>query len=197
MATVQAEILAKPKVHKWTREEYYKLNDAGLFPDNQVELIEGRVIEMSPIYEPHASSVSMVDDALRESFGRGWAIRIQNPISIGGESDPQPDVVVVPGKNRDFKEKHPTTASLLVEVADSSLKYDQEYKGSLYARAGIADYWIVNLPKRQLEVYRRPIPDADAEFGFSYGDKFIFQEGESVSPLAKPDVVIEVMELLP
>jgi Uma2 family endonuclease len=173
------------------------MGEMGLFEGKRVELIEGQVIEMSPIYELHATAVSVADDVLREAFGKGWAIRVQNPLSLGEASDPQPDVVVVAGKNRDFKEQHPTTAALVIEVADSSLSYDRDYKASLYAKAGIADYWIVNLPERQLEVYRQPRADAASEFGFSYTEKQIFKEGESVAPLARPEAVIAVAELLP
>ncbi len=197
MATIATDLPLEPRVHKWTREEYYKMGDMGMFEGKRVELIEGQVIEMSPIYELHATAVSVADDLLREAFGKGWAIRIQNPLSLGEASDPQPDVAVVAGKNRDFKEQHPTTAALVIEVADCSLSYDRNYKASLYAKAGIADYWIVNLPERQLEVHRQPRADAASEFGFSYAEKQICKEGESVAPLAKPEAVIAVADLLP
>lgn len=176
---------------------YYKMGELGFFDDKRVELIEGRVFEMSPIYSPHATSVTLAGEVLREIFGRGWIVREEKPLSLDANSDPEPDIALVAGKARDFKDAHPTTAALVIEAADSSLSYDRNHKASLYAKAGIADYWIVNLQDRQIEVHRRPIADANAEFGFSYGDKMIFKEGDSVKPLAKPKVSIAVADLLP
>jgi Uma2 family endonuclease len=192
-----SNLTTEPKVHRWTRAEYYRMGEAGLFADRRVELIEGQVIDMSPINEPHATATTLADDQLREVFGQGWVVRVQLPLSLGVNSDPQPDAAVVAGRARDFKEAHPATAALVLEVADSSLAYDRKYKAGLYARAGIADYWILNLPDRQLEVHRRPKPDKAAEFGVSYADVRVFKERDSVSPLAKPKAVIAVADLLP
>lgn len=197
MATAQAEIITGPKVHKWTREEYYKMTDAGLFNGKRVELIEGEVFEMFTLYSPHATSVTLAYELMREVFGKGWVVRIQLPITISDISEPEPDVAVVAGKARDYKDAHPSTAALVIEIADSSLSHDRDYKTSLYAKAGIADYWIVNLQDRQVEVYRRPMVDANAQFGFGYADKMIFKEGDSVKPLAKPKTSIAVADLLP
>ncbi len=197
MATAQRYIIPEPRPYQWTREEYYKMGELGFFDDKRVELIEGRVFEMSPIYSPHATSVTLAGEVLREIFGRGWVVREEKPLSLGTNSDPEPDIALVAGKTRDFKDAHPTTAALVIEVADSSLSYDRNHKASLYAKAGIADYWIVNLQDRQIEVHRRPISDANAEFGFSYGDKMIFKEGDSAKPLAKPKASIAVADLLP
>ncbi len=197
MSTPQTQIVTEPKPHRWTREEYYKMGEQGFFQDRRVELIEGEVIEMSPVYAPHVTSVMATTEILREVFGKGWLIREEKPLGLGINSDPEPDVVVVAGKRGDFKDAHPTTAALIIEVADSSLSYDRTYKASLYAKAGITDYWIVNLQERQIEVYRRPMVDANARFGFSYADKMIFKEGDSVKPLVKPKAAIAVADLLP
>lgn len=197
MATAQAKIINEPRTYLWSREDYYKMSDTGLFNGKRVELIEGQVIEMSAMYGPHATAVTLADDTLREVFGKGWVVRIQLPISISGISEPEPDVAIVAGKARNFKESHPTSAALVIEVADSSLEYDRDFKGSLYAKTGIADYWIINLFHEQIEVYRRPIADDEAEFGVSYGDKLVFKRGDSVRPLAKPKATIAVADLLP
>ncbi|MBO0719700.1 MAG: Uma2 family endonuclease [Blastocatellia bacterium] len=197
MATTESGIFTKPKIHRWTREEYYKMGSMGFFAGERVELIEGQVIEMSPIYELHATAVTIADDLLREVFGKGWVIRVQNPLSFGEDSDPQPDLAVIAGRARDFKDRHPSTATLVIEVADSSLSYDRNNKASLYAKGGITDYWIVNLPDRQLEIHRQPMADDGALYGFSYTEISIIKEDGVVSPLAKPDAVIEVGELLP
>jgi Uma2 family endonuclease len=197
MATAQAKIINEPRIYLWTREDYYRMNDVGLFNGKKVELIEGQVIEMSAMYGPHATAITLANDTLREVFGKGWVVRIQLPIAISGISEPEPDVAIVAGKVRDFKESHPTSAALVIEVADSSLEYDRDFKGSLYAKAGIADYWIINLFHGQIEVYRRPIADQEAEFGVSYGDKLVFKRDDLLKPLAKPKATIAVNDLLP
>lgn len=196
MATPQQHLTIQPRPYRWTRKEYYELGKLGFFGDKNVELIEGEVIEMSPIYSPHATAVTLADDVLREIFGKGWVVRVQAPLSLGTDSDPQPDAAVVAGKTRDFKDAHPTTAALIIEVAASSLAYDRKQKGSLYAKAGIADYWIVNVEEKQIEVYRRPLADEKAEYGFIYAETLIFKKGDVVKPLAKPKAVIAVADLL-
>lgn len=200
MATIekaQRQVLVEPRPYQWSREEYYKLGEFDLLREKRVELIEGEVIEMSPIYSPHMTSVTLAIDALREAFGKGWVIRVQGPLSLGTNSDPEPDVAVVAGKARDFKDAHPTTAALVIEVADSSLVYDRSVKASLYAKFGISDYWIVNLKKRQIEVHRRPIIDATSKYGYTYADKMVFTEQDSIAPLAKAKSRIAVADLLP
>ena len=197
MATPQKYLRADPKPYRWTREQYYKLGEVGILADKNVELIEGKVIEMSPIYSPHATIVTIVQELMSEIFGKGWVVRIQQPLSLGTDSDPQPDIAVITGKARDFMDAHPTSAALVIEVAVSSLSYDRKQKASLYAKAGIKDYWIVNVEDEQLEVYRRPIADANGEYGFSYAQTLIFKKGDVVKPLAKSKVVIAVADLLP
>ncbi len=106
-------------------------------------------------------------------------------------------MAVVAGKPRDYLTSHPTTAALVVEVADTTLAFDRRQKGSLYARAGILDYWIVNLVNRVLEVYRLPAADASAPLGYSYRERIRLTAGEAVSPLAFPAATIAVADLLP
>lgn len=110
---------------------------------------------------------------------------------------PEPDIAVVPGKRSDYRKQHPKTAALVVEVSDTTLASDRTRKGSLYARANLQDYWIVNLVDRQLEVYRRPQVDGTQAYGYGYGEKLILSLKDTVSPLAKPDLVFEVCELFP
>ncbi|MFN0121969.1 MAG: Uma2 family endonuclease [Blastocatellia bacterium] len=193
--TVQAEVWPRP--HRWTREEYYKMAEAGFFEGKRVELIFGEVIEMSPMGRPHVMAVKFGARTLEKAFGKGWFVQTQAPLDLGLESDPEPDIAVIAGDDRDYLDTHPDTAALVVEVAESTLKADRKVKGSLYAGAGIEDYWVVNLNKRQLEVYRRPIVDKSAPSGFIYGNMQILNEEDSVSPLAKPKAVIRVADLLP
>lgn len=183
--------------YRWTRSECYKLEDSGFFRNTKIELIDGRIIEMSPIYSPHATTVTLVGEALRAAFGNEYHVREQGPLDVDESNDPLPDIAVIKGKIRDFKDHHPSDAALIVEVSDSTLRYDQRKKASLYARQGIQDYWIVNLKNRQVEVYRVPVEDSSAAFWHSYADVQIFTEENSLSPLAQPTAVVAVADLLP
>jgi Uma2 family endonuclease len=189
--------LKEPKVHRWTRDEYYKMGDMGLFDGKRVELIEGKIFEMGPQLSQRAALVGVVSDVLEEVFGEGYCARTQVPLDLGGTSDPEPDVAIVTGEHGGYLDAHPTTAHLIVEIADSSLSYDRTHKASLYAKAGIADYWIVNLIDRQLEIYRNPASDDAPPYGFGYSNITILRETDSVSPLAAPQAAIAVADLLP
>lgn len=187
---------ADPQPRRWSRQEYYALAELGWFQGQRVELIEGEIWEMSPQHEPHFQVILLAGDVLRDAFGPGHTIRPQGPLSLGAISDPEPDLAVVSGSARDYV-GHPTTALLVVEVSESSLAFDRSHKASLYAFAGIQDYWIVNLVARQLEVYRDPIPDAQERHGFRYDDVTTLREGDTISPLAAPRAVVRVADLLP
>jgi Uma2 family endonuclease len=189
--------LAEPRVRRWTRDEYYKLAEIGLFEDQRVELLEGQVIEMRPIGAPHMMYVTIIGDVLRLAFGSGYFIRTQDPLDLGEASQPQPDIAVIAGKAVDYRNVHPTTAALVVEVAASSLTYDRTSKVSLYAKAAIPEYWIVNLVDHQLEVYCQPGANAAALYGFSYGERVVLKAGDTVTPQARPEARIAVSDLLP
>lgn len=128
------------KMRRWTRVEYEQIVDTGFFrPDEPVELIGGHLIVSEPQGSPHAAAVGLTCEALRATFGRGWIVREEKPVALDDDSEPQPDLAVVPGTHRDYAAAHPGRAVLVVEVAESSLVWDREVKGSLYARAGIED----------------------------------------------------------
>src|SRR3954468_9558284 len=133
--------LAEPTTRKWNRDEYYQMADLGLFQDQRVELIEGEIVEMAPQKDNHAGSVSLVHRALSHAFGDGFWVRMQMPLTLNDQSEPEPDVSVVPGGERDYMRGagHPRGALLVVEVSDTTLSYDRERKASLYAAAGIED----------------------------------------------------------
>ncbi|MEM6520549.1 MAG: Uma2 family endonuclease [Cyanobacteria bacterium P01_C01_bin.70] len=187
----------EPQIHLWTREEYYRLADLNFFQGRRVELIEGQVIDMAAMKSPHAIAIDLIDAALQPIFREGYYIRQQKPFVINDISEPEPDIAVVPGSIRDYAAAHPTVATLVVEVADTSLRYDRKTKGSLYAKAGIADYWILNLDDRQLEVCSEPAADDAADYGFSYHTKRIYQSGQSVSTIAGVEGASAVADLLP
>ena len=131
------------------------------------------------------------------AFGEGWHPRLQAPLALGEHSEPEPDIAVVAGVPRDYVAAHPSTAALVVEVADSSLRLDRRFKAALYARAGLREYWIVNLVDRTLEVYRNPRPAADTADDWTYGSVEVLHPPAVVTPLAAPAVQIIVSNLLP
>jgi Uma2 family endonuclease len=164
MPKAKSEMLTEPKVHKWTREELIRMWAMGLLEGQRFELIEGEVVEMNYLSSKHATTVTLTTDALRGIFDKGWVVRVQNPLSLDIHSEPHPDIAVVAGIARDFKDEHPTTATLIVEVADSSLAYDRCRKAAVYAESQIPEYWIVNLEERLLEVYRHPKKRGHVQF---------------------------------
>ena len=181
----------------WRRVEYERLVDLDVFEGEPLELIGGQLIVAEPKGSPHAAAVGMAGDALRAALPPGWTVRLQDPIALDDESVPEPDVAVVRGRHVDYRHAHPTRAALIVEVAESSLAFDRTQKGSLYARAGIADYWIVNLEDRVLEVYREPGPDLTAPFGWRYTSLTRSRPPESITPLGVPAAPVPVAALLP
>jgi Uma2 family endonuclease len=186
------------QLKRWTRGDYDKMIEAGIFaPGERVELIDGEIIAMSPQNSGHATAVSLSAEALRAAFGPGVYIRVQMPLALDPYSEPEPDVAVVPGSPRDYREAHPTTALLVLEVADSTVAYDREQKGGLYARAGIADYWLLNLNERRLEIHRDPGPMLQARYGWGYRTVQRCTADDMVAPLAAPHAHIAIADLLP
>jgi Uma2 family endonuclease len=186
------------KTHRWRRVEYERLIETGFFPlSDPVELVGGQLIVAEPQGSGHFAAIRAVEEALRAAFGPGWEVRGQGPLALDEESLPEPDVAVVRGSFRDYVAGHPSRPALVVEVSESSLGLDRHHKGSLYARAAIADYWIVNLVDRVLEVRREPDPDPGASFGWRYRSVEVFGCEASVSPVALPGTHVRVVDLLP
>jgi Uma2 family endonuclease len=188
-------VTTDPTPRLWTREEYFRLGELGFFQGQRVELIEGEIMVLSPQNWPHTSTVDRVGETLRRVLGAGFWVRMQFPLNLG-TSDPEPDVSVVIGRREDYSD-HPTTALLLVAVSESNLAYDRTRKTSLYARAGIADYWIVNLVDKQVEVYRDPQPDPSQPYGHGYTSITMLVPPANVTRLAAPQAPLAVAELLP
>lgn len=166
--------------------------EAGILgPEDRLELIEGEILTMSPQNSPHFTGVQLVSEALREAFrSSDVVVRVQGPLALGEDSEPEPDVAVVEGAPRDFRDAHPRTALLLVEVADTSLAFDRGRKRRVYARAGFPEYWVLNLIGGTLEVYRDPEED-------DYRSAATLGPGESVRALSAPGAEIAVDDLLP
>src|SRR5262249_38440706 len=191
--------MAQPPLtlRRWKRSEYERLVDLGIFEGEPIELIDGQLVVAEPQYPYHASSISAVEYAVRAVLPSGWLVRTQSPVSLDDESEPQPDLVVVPGRPGDYRHAHPTLPVLAIEVAESSLAFDRLQKGSLYARAGIQDYWIVNLVDRALEVYREPVADRSAAYGWRYRSLTTLGPADVVVPLAFSSSRIAVADVLP
>ena len=180
---------ADPQLKVWTRDEYYRAADAGLFAGQRVELIDGAILMMSPMKAAHAAALELSATALRTLFGPRYWIRVQLPLVVSDHSEPEPDIAIVPGTPRDYPE-HPTSALLVVEVSDTTLAFDRGQKRRLYASAGVADYWVLNLVDERLEVHRDPVDD-------DYQTMTTIGPNDDVAPLAQPDARIRVRDLLP
>ncbi|HEX9820119.1 MAG TPA: Uma2 family endonuclease [Methylomirabilota bacterium] len=182
---------------RWRRIEYDRLVELGIFVGERLELLDGMLVVGEPQGSTHAAIVMQVGRVLAAAFGSGWHPRLQAPMALDDDSEPEPDVAVVAGAPRDYLGAHPSTAALVVEVADSSLRLDRRLKSGLYARAGLAEYWIVNLADGVLEVHRAPAASADAPYGWSYRSVDVLRPPTTASPLAAPGAQIPVADLLP
>ena len=185
------------KMRRWKRVEYEQLVERGFFqPDERLELLDGLLVVREPQGSRHAAIVALVHEVLQRAFGRGYTTRDHSPVALDDTSEPEPDVIMVRGKPLDYLRGHPSTPLLVVEVADSSVARDRR-KGGLYARAGIQEYWIVNLVDNVLEVYRQPAATPAASYGAKYRNVRLLRRPATVAPLARPRVRIRVASLLP
>jgi Uma2 family endonuclease len=197
MTLAVEQSLDTPQPHRFSREEYYQMFEMGMFRDRRVELIDGEIIDMPAMKDLHAVAVGLVQKSLLLTFPDAW-VRCQLPVSFLEASEPEPDFSVVRGDPRDYKGKgHPSDALLIVEISDSTLRFDRGKKATVYARAGIADYWIVNLVESCVEVRRSPVQDRAAPLGWRYASTEIVKPGSFLSPLARPSAPIEVKDILP
>ena len=182
-----------PDIRRWTYDEYHQLAEMGFFDDERVELLDGRIWKLPPQKTPHFTTVRRTTDALEALFGEGYEVRPQGPLRLPDASEPEPDVLVVLGTSSNFLQSHPiaTDSLLLVEVSDSTLAKDRGSKLINYARAGIQEYWIVNLVHSQIEVYRLPTPEG------IYLESKVYRIGERVAPLNALEREVAVADLLP
>jgi Uma2 family endonuclease len=182
---------------RWRRVEYERLVDLGVFAGERLELLDGVLLVREPQGSAHAAVVAKIGRVLAAAFGAGWHPRLHSPLGLGEHSEPEPDVAVVAGEPEDYVDAHPSAAALVVEVADSSLRLDRRFKAVVYARAGLHEYWIVNLVDHAVEVHRRPRPAADATDEWCYDSVDVLRPPARVTPLALPGADIPVDQLLP
>jgi Uma2 family endonuclease len=185
-------------MHRWSRHEYGQMIDHGLLDeDDPIELLDGLLLVKEPQHSPHRTAVLLVAKALERAFGEGWFVQTQSPIILDDRSEPEPDACVVRGSPRDYTRAHPTRPALVVEVAQSRLRLARGRKAAAYARAGIADYWILNLEGRVLEVYREPAGPDPTRPHWGYSAIETLSVDSTVTPLAAPAATIRVADLLP
>lgn len=184
---------AAPAETRYTSDRYFQLVDEGLLrPDDRVELLEGVIVAMAPQNPRHASAITRVQAALADAIGKRAVIRGQLPLVASAYSVAEPDVAIVPGQSSDYDSAHPTTALLVVEVADSSLAQDRLTKSAIYAGAEIPEYWLVNLRDDCVEILRSP----DRQ-GRRYGESRIARRGERLALVALPGASVALDDLLP
>jgi Uma2 family endonuclease len=183
--------ISEPSPFVWTREVYQRAGEFGLFGDLRVELVEGVVLQMSPMKARHATICGLFSDALAMAFGAAFHVRVQFPLTLSDLSEPEPDVAVVRGTRRDYLQSHPHFAELVVKISDTTLTFDRKNKAAIYTKAGIPDYWIANLEAGHIEVFRKP------DISGQYLERFVVKVGEQISPLGAPNLDLSVSELLP
>jgi len=180
-------------LRKWTVKEYHKLGEIGIFnPEERLELIEGNIIKISAKGTVHASATRRTATLLHNLLGNQAAVYNKSPIALDDDSEPEPDIAVVRIDPFDYATHHPTPSEvyLIIEVADSSLTFDREIKAKIYARSGIADYWVLNVGDRQLHVFREPTENG-------YQSEVILAETASLSPIEFPAFNIAIQAMLP
>ncbi|MBN3878943.1 MULTISPECIES: Uma2 family endonuclease [unclassified Nostoc] len=183
---------------RFTIAEYHRLAELGFFEENdRVELIKGEIIQMAAKGTPHSVCSTRLYRELFKLVLEEAILRGQEPIIIPNDSEPEPDLVIVRNRPDDYLEAHPSPSDVLlvIEISNSTLKYDQDVKLSVYAEAGISDYWIFNLVDNYLESYSEPYKDLQAKYG--YRRKLIFLQNESVSLPYFPDLVLDLSKVFP
>ena len=180
------------KTHDFTVDEYHLMGKAGVFhEDDRVELIDGQVVEMTPIGPRHAVCIDRLNGRLSQLVGDSAIVRVQSPMVFGRQAEPEPDVTLLIPPFERYQEVHPGPGEvmLVIEVADTSLEYDRSVKIPLYARAEIPEVWLVNLPDELIEVYRNPAGGRSAEITS-------ISRGETLTPLEVPSVTLSVARIL-
>jgi Uma2 family endonuclease len=182
--------LSPVRQRRFSVAEYQRMIEAGILgEDEHVELLEGEIVQMPPQDPPHAQATHRLNRFFVRRLGDEYIVRPQLPLTLR-RSEPEPDVAIVRAQDEASARSHPRTALLVVEVADSSVRYDLDVKARIYARAGIPEYWLVVVPKRCIEVLRGP----DVRAGV-YRHRSTFAHGQVLRPLRFPKLMLRVRSL--
>jgi len=179
-------------IHRLTVEDYYSMMHAGVLREGErVELLNGQLVDMLPIGPFHGGSTNRLTRTFERLSRDRWITSVQNPVHLGKHDEPQPDLMLLRPEPDFYSTRHPEPGDvfLLIEISDSTLLIDREEKVPIYARAGIPEVWIVNLPERLVEVFRKP------EHG-AYTALQKVRPGQPLAPLAFPDAAIDTAALL-
>lgn len=178
--------------HRFTVTDYHRMGETGVLrPDARVELLDGKIIDMSPIGPFHGGLAKRLSRIFNLKANGRWIVSTQDPLRLDDHSEPEPDVMLLKPSPDDYTNRHPQPDDvfLLIEVSDSTIDYDREEKLPAYGRAGIQEVWLVNLNDETIEIYREP-------HFTGYGNKTVLRAGDDARPLAFPDVAVNVAELL-
>ncbi|NER01141.1 MAG: Uma2 family endonuclease [Cyanothece sp. SIO2G6] len=186
--------LEPTQIKRWSVDEYHRMSELGILdPNERTELLAGHITIMAAKGTPHVMALRLLARVFDPLLANQNAfVSTQDPIHLDDFSEPEPDLAIVQGDILGYGEQHPRPGQvyLVVEVADSTLRQDCEVKDKLYAQAGIIDYWVVDLPNRQLHIFRDPTPDG-------YTHHLILKEPNQISPLGFPEMVINLSSILP
>jgi Uma2 family endonuclease len=185
-----------PQAIRWSKSIYYQMAEMGWFRDKRVELIHGEIIEMAAMGTIHLTAVGMALRALMNVFGTDYVVAAPGVLDLSPASEPEPDIAVYRDSPEHLAQQKPRTASLVVEVSDTSLRYDRTTKAELYAGANLPEYWIVNPVDRVVEVHRDPAEGSDGSSS-RYMDVRTYMISEEIAPLALPAKAIRVKDLMP
>lgn len=185
------------KPYRWTISEYRDLDKTGLFHDQKTMLIDGEIYVMPLPSPPHDTSMAYAEEYLRRTFTKGVHIRSQKGFDIGTRNDPGPDLAVVPGTIGDYAAGTPDEAILIVEVSVTSLRMDTTTKAELYATAEVPEYWVIDVPGRELHLFRDPVANPAGLGEDACRSRRVLKETDTLAPLAAPAAVVKVSELLP
>jgi Uma2 family endonuclease len=189
---IERELLNSQPRHRWTVAEYHRMAEVGLLnEDSRVELIDGEIIEMAPIGSAHGGNVNRFIRLFSKVVGDKAIVAAQNPVVLSGYAEPQPDISILRWRADDYEQSnpHPEDVLLLIEVSDSTLRYDRDVKIPLYAKNGVPEVWLLDIQNRQLEIYREPING-------QYRQRDCRRTGQ-IAPILCPDAVIDLAELFP
>jgi len=182
----------EPSRYRFTVEQYHEMGAAGIFKEgDRVQLIDGEIIRMNPIGDPHAGTVNFLGEVFFGEFRGRAVVAIQNPVRLGPHDEPEPDLALLRFRADRYRTSKPTPEDvlLLIEVSDSSVRFDRAVKGARYSAHGIPEYWQVVLGQGQLVVYRDPGPDG-------YRSTQVLQRGDTINLVAFSDVTIAVTDIL-